>query len=441
MNTATMPGYGPRIRDHRADAEGLELLYQQARRAGDDSVFIHSVEEAYAAEPDNLLYAAWHYRLLQVANAVRRRIRWEVAVPLSLLTGVAFWLLAGEPLRTVYDYVPAILLFGPAAAAVAVLAFLAVVSRRDVRLAGLAGGAVILAALYVPAVARAIDGEVMRNQYLDLAVLHLILLCVAAVGFYLLAGRPDPANRFAFLLKALEIVVVGGLFVITGGIFTAVSFILFEAIGIEISEALVRLFVIGGGGLIPVLAVALVYVPEAPPAGQSFGDGLSGLIGTLLRVLLPLTIGVLAVYLALIPFNFAEPFRNRDTLISYNAMLFAVLALLVGVTPFSAGELGERQRLWLRRGIVTAALLAGIVSLYAFSAIAYRTWQYGFTLNRLAFVGWNVINLGILAWLLWRQRSAGGERWLEELHATFGAGMIAYAAWALVVIGALPWLF
>mgnify|MGYP000299541529 CR=1 FL=1 len=43
-----------------------------------------------------------------------------------------------------------------------------------------------------------------------------------------------------------------------------------------------------------------------------------------------LTLALLVVYLAFIPFNFRAPFENREVLISYNAMLFAVMALLLG---------------------------------------------------------------------------------------------------------------
>ena len=39
---------------------------------------------------------------------------------------------------------------------------------------------------------------------------------------------------------------------------------------------------------------------------------------------MPLTLIVLVVYLAFIPFRFWEPFQNRDVLIIYNGMLFAV---------------------------------------------------------------------------------------------------------------------
>ena len=133
---------------------------------------------------------------------------------------------------------------------------------------------------------------------------------------------------------------MAGLFAIAGGIFTAITVGLFEALAVTLPEVVMRLIVFGGVGLIPVLAVAVIYDPGVTPAEQSFDEGLSKVIATLMRVLLPLTLIVLVVYLAFIPFRFWEPFQNRDVLIIYNAMLFAVIALLVGATPIKPADAG-----------------------------------------------------------------------------------------------------
>jgi hypothetical protein len=152
-------------------------------------------------------------------------------------------------------------------------------------------------------------------------------------------------------------------------------------------------------------------------------------------------VGVLLVYLAFIPFNWREPFENRDVLVIFNAMLFAVIALLMGATPVHAGDLSERGQTWLRRGIVALAALALVVSLYALAAIVYRTSIDRLTPNRLAFIGWNVVNITILALILIQQARAGRARWLEGVHRAYSVGVVLYVAWALVGLLALPWLF
>ncbi len=275
-----------------------------------------------------------------------------------------------------------------------------------------------------------------------LMALHLPLAAWAAVGAYLLFGLSDAQNRFAFLAKSLEVGVLAGLFVIAGAVFISVSVALFDALGVQISNLAMRLLVAGGGGLIPVLATAITYNPGVDhPIGQSFGSGLSRLIALLMHVMLPLTLILLVVYLAFISMNFRAPFENRVVLIAYNAMLFGVMALLLGATPVRNQDAAGTAGVWLRRGIIALAFVALLVSLCALSAILYRAWQDRLTPNRLTFIGWNVVNLAILLLILWKQFTKRGKHWLTAVHSAFAAGALLYTGWTLVVILAIPWLF
>ena len=98
------------------------------------------------------------------------------------------------------------------------------------------------------------------------------------------------------------------------------------------------------------MAVASVYDPTKSPSEQDFDQGLSKFIATMMRLLLPLTLGVLTIYLLVIPFNFLAPYENRELLIVYNLMLFAIMGLLLGVTPIRGDDLSPRLQKWLRRG-------------------------------------------------------------------------------------------
>ena len=77
------------IRDIGSDPERLELAYQDALRAGEGDAFAEAMLAAQAASPDDLLYAAWRYRLAQaVTRAKDRVIAWSWAVPLALVNGL-----------------------------------------------------------------------------------------------------------------------------------------------------------------------------------------------------------------------------------------------------------------------------------------------------------------------------------------------------------------
>jgi hypothetical protein len=319
--------------------------------------------------------------------------------------------------------------------------YLTAVGRKHWLLSALVGISLLAAGAYVLLTYPQTGPLPFQEQYLTLMAMHLPLLAWAGVGAYLIARHRDPANRFSFLIKSLEVFILGGLFVIAGGLFTAITFGLFVALDVDLPEVVRRLFIAGGGGLIPVVVTAVIYNPTLPPAEQAFDEGLSKLVALLMRILLPLTLLVLLVYLAFIPFNFRAPFENRDVLIIYNGMLFAVVALLVGATPVGLAEMAPGLRRWLRRGITAVAALALIVSLYALAAILYRTVLDRLTPNRLAFIGWNVVNIGLLSLVLLLQARAGEGRWLQRLYRAYSAGTVAYAVWTLVVILALPWVF
>ncbi len=432
------------------DAEQLEQLYHAAMKAGETAAFEDAIETSYQAAPDNLLYAAWFHRLKYAAGQAKEVVvAWAWVIPLATINAFLLWWLSGDRFMVTLhgfqgdgrQFLPAMfLLAGPLAAAF-VLAYLTVVGRQQWRLGVFIAVILLAAGAYVLMIFPRLGTTPFQEQYLTLMLLHLPLLAWAGVGAFLTIKQGDPFNRFAFLIKSLELFVVGGLFVIAGGLFTAITVGLFEALDVTFPEAVLRLFLAGGLGVITVVVTAVVYNPTAPPAEQSFDAGLMKLAALLVRFLLPLTLLVLLVYLVFILFNFRAPFENREVLIVYNAMLFAIVALLVGATPVSLAGISPRLAHWLRRGIIGVAALALLVSLYALAAILYRTAIDRLTPNRLTFIGWNVINIGLLMLILLLQWRSKSKNWLPGLYRAFSIGSVAYAIWTLAVILVLPWLF
>jgi hypothetical protein len=432
------------------DAERLEQVYQAALEAGQADAFKQAIDDSHAKVPDNLLYAAWFHRLKHAAAQVKGyAVAWAWVIPLAVVSGLLFWWLSGDQFMITIEgfrgtdqpFAPAIVLLAAPVCAVFVLIYLTVVGRKDWRLSALIGMLLLAAGAYVLLTYPHTGTVPFQQQYLTLMVMHLPLLAWAGVGALLIARHRDPANRFGFLIKSLEVFILGGLFVMAGGLFTAITVGLFQALNVGLPEWVQRLFIAGGLGLIPLLATAVIYNPTVPPAEQAFDEGLSKLVALLMRILLPLTLLVLLVYLAFIPFNFRAPFDNRDVLIVYNGMLFAVVALLVGATPVSLAGLSPRLARWLRLGIIAVAALALIVSLYALAAIVYRTALDRLTPNRLTFIGWNVVNIGLLFLVLLYQARAKEGQWLQGLYRAYRAGTVAYAVWTVAMILAIPWVF
>jgi uncharacterized membrane protein len=135
------------------------------------------------------------------------------------------------------------------------------------------------------------------------------------------------------------------------------------------------------------------------------------------------------------------PFQNRNLLIIYNVMQFAIIGLLIGATPIKLDELSEKFQLWLRRGIIAVAILTLLISLYALSAVIYRTVLDGITLNRTTIIGWNVINIVILIALVVTQLRKSLLSWHERLQNVFSKATTAYLIWSLLLIVLLPLIF
>jgi len=430
--------YTSEIESALPDPKLLEDLYQKARQAGQADAFAAEITRRYAAAPDNVLLAAWHYRLqpaAPVTEAPARQINWWLAIPLSLLLAILYGIMAQRRFDLANGLPYVVLTWAPAAACL-VLAFLALTRqpfswRRD----GLLALGVVAITAYVTWL---VVGPKSGGQYRDLMILHLPLLAWVAVGLSILGRKLDDRHRFAFLIKSAEVVMTGGIYFGAALLFVGITAGLFDAIGIRFTDDVMRWLLPGAAGLIPVLAVASVYDPHLPPGEQRFDQGLAKLISLLGRIFLPLTLLVLAIYVLYIPANFWRPFEQRDVLIVYNAMLFAVLGLLIIATPFRAEDVPEKLRKWLWYGIVAVAALTLLVSLYALSATVYRTVLNFLTMNRLTVIGWNVINIALLGLFLYRQMRYGLARWIASSQATFRIGMVAYAIWTMLLIVVMP---
>jgi hypothetical protein len=435
--------YLQQIRDNKNNSQQLEALFQAARSRREIGQFSADLNACYSDEPDNLLLQAWYYRLQSTIEEPRRwegiSADWKLAIPLAILNGLTLWVLSAPSFTFIHE-VPWLALLAAPITAGFVMAFLALTAHRNYRRSlavGIGLALIVTAAIlfvYLVAVRTSMD-------YLILAALHMALLAWAGVGVALVGLASEDDNRFAFLMKSLEVFIVGGIYLIVGMIFGGITMGMFEALSIQLPEVMMRLIAAGGAGLIPVIAVATIYDPFAEPKNQDFTQGLSKFIGTMMRLLLPLTLGVLVVYVFVIPFNFFQPFKNRDLLIIYNAMLFAIMGLLVGATPIKLEEVSPRLGSALRSGIIAVSILATLVSLYALSAILYRTFTGAITINRLTMIGWNVINIALLVLILIRLLRRSAQPWNERIKTVFSLGAVFYISWSLFVILVMPFIF
>jgi len=443
------------IEQAKGDAAGLERLYRQALAAGDESAFKEGIAQCAEAHPEDLLFAAWAYRLdirspsgipepegrIMRQNQTRH---WLTAVMASAVLGVLYMLFAGgkPPVPQPGDAHPLFWIGWGPLTALGILAYLAAVDRTGERTRWYGGLAVAIIpiAVYMALIAWNRDDT---DPLAILILLHLPFVAWAAVGASLTLGRSDPARQgYAFLVKSVETLLTGGIYFGAGALFLGLTHGIFHVMGIKLSQTFLQTAAAWGIGVIPILALANVYDPTAAPVAQNWATGLARILRILTRLILPLALGVLAIYVFyFIPAYFWRPFQEREVLIVYNATIMAILVLLTAVVAGPDEQRSPLQDAVLRYAVLVLGTLTLLLNVYALAVIATRTVEFGLTPNRYAVFGWNIVTLLMLAAVvipLWKTRS---EQWISAFRESIARVSILAVAWALWVLLGLPLSF
>lgn len=440
------------IEGAKGDAAGLERLYKQALAAGNEAAFKEAIGRCAGEHPEDVLFSAWAYRLdvlappaplvgpeSQTVNQSQTR-RWWTAVATSVALGVVYALFARgrPPIPIPGEAHPLFWIGWSPLTAIGILFYLAMVDRSQRRVYGYAGLAVIPFAVYTAVIAWSRTDDIAI-----LSALHLPFVAWAAIGAALTLGHPDPARQcYAYLVKSVETVLVGGIYFAAGAIFLALTYGIFAVLGINLPEDDLQTVAAWGIGAIPVLALASVYDPVAAPVAQDWTTGLTRILRILSQLILPLALGVLVVYVFwFVPAYFWRPFQEREVLIVYNATILAILVLLTVVVSGLVDERSPRQDTILRYAVQVLVGLALFLNVYALAAIASRTFNFGLTPNRYAVFGWNIVTLLMLAVVGFEQWRGRSEPWAFIFRESIARVSLLAVFWTLWVLIGLPLSF
>lgn len=264
-----------------------------------------------------------------------------------------------------------------------------------------------------------------------LSALHLPIALWLVVGVAYAGSRwREVSGRMDFIRFTGELFIYYVLIALGGGVLTAFMFMIFEAIGVDV-EPFFQAWYLPCGATGAVLVAS--WLVEAK---QSVIENMAPV---LTRLFTPLFAAVLVVFLATLLWTGRGIDIERDVLIAFDLLLVVVLGLLL--YSVSARDHGSPPGIFdtLQVVLLVSALLADAVALWA---IAARISEFGFSPNRVAALGENVILLVNLAWstvlyvrfLRGRGTFARLERWQTDY-------LPVYAAWAAVVVIVFPPLF
>ena len=300
---------------------------------------------------------------------------------------------------------------------------------------GIARAAVIGLVLAFAAAALVVNASPFapEGHTLTLAALHLPIALWLAVGVAYAGGRwRAGGGRMDFVRFSGELFIYYVLMALGGGVLTAFTLGMFAAIGLdEQAQRLVVTWLLPCGAAGAVLVAA--WLVEAK---QSVIENMAPV---LTRIFTPLFAAVLLAYLIAMAWTGSGIDVDREVLIGFDLLLTVVLGLLLYAVSARDPQAPPDAFDALQLLLVAAAL---VVDGLALAAIAGRISEFGFSPNRTAALGENLILLVNLAWSAWLYaRFLGGRGPFSALERWQTDYLPVYAVWAGFVVAAFPPLF
>jgi hypothetical protein len=264
-----------------------------------------------------------------------------------------------------------------------------------------------------------------------LVILHLPITLWLAVGVaYVGGGWRGSERRMDFIRFTGEALIYFVLIALGGGVLIGLTFALFQAIGVDV-ERLVQNWILPCG-----IAGATVVAAWLVEAKQSVIENMAPVLA---RIFIPLFALVLLAFIVTMAGTGRGIDVEREILIVVDLLLVVVFGLLLysisARDPLAPASVLD----WMLLTLVGTALLVDVLALWAIGA---RISEFGFTPNRLAALGMNVVllvNLAGSAFLcvrFLRGRVAVSRLWDWQMNYLW-----VLAAWAAVVAFLFPPLF
>jgi hypothetical protein len=265
---------------------------------------------------------------------------------------------------------------------------------------------------------------------LVLAAIHLPIALWLAVGVAYAGNRwGQVAGRMDFIRFSGELFIYYVLIALGGGVLMGFMAAIFQAINIDVEPVFEQWVITGVVGAVIVAA----WLVEAK---QSVIENMAPV---LTRLFTPLFAVLLLAFLVTLLVTGRGIDIDRNALIVFDLLLIVVLGLLLYSISARDPQSTPGPFDVVQVVLVISALLANAFALWA---IAERINEFGFSPNRTAALGMNVILIVNLAWsavlyirfLRERESFATLERWQTNY-------LPVYAAWAAVVVIVFPPLF
>jgi hypothetical protein len=269
-----------------------------------------------------------------------------------------------------------------------------------------------------------------KSSTFVLTVLHLPIALWLLVGIAYAGNRwRESGGRMDFVRFSGELLIYYSLIALGGGVLTAITVGMFQAIGIDPEKGIEHLLPSAAAGAVIVAA----WLVEAKKSV------IENMAPVLTRLFTPLFAITLLAFLGTMVLTGRGIDIERNALIAFDVQLVLVLGLLLYSISARDRDAPPAAFDLLLVLLVAAALAADA---FALLAIASRISEFGFTPNRVAALGFNIILLVNLAWsaVLYARflRGRGAFATLERWQTAY---LPVYSIWATLVVIVFPPMF
>jgi len=272
---------------------------------------------------------------------------------------------------------------------------------------------------------------VKETDTLILSCIHLVLCLWAVLGFAFVGetGNED-GKRLGFLKYNGDLVVICALIGIAGLIMSGITVGLFSLIGFNIEKFYFQNIAVFGLAAIPVVGT---YLTQTNP--QLVGK-VSPVIA---KIFSPLVLVMLVIYLFAMVYSGKDPYNDREFLLVFNALLVGVMAIIFFSVAETAGTTRSQAEIWI---LLLLSVITIIVNGVALSAIVFRITEMGFTPNRTAVLGANIlilVNLLLVSAKLFGVISKKAD--ISGVGQVMARYLPIYFSWAIIVTFLFPLVF
>ena len=269
------------------------------------------------------------------------------------------------------------------------------------------------------------------SHSINLAYIHLPLLLWCLYGLIFIDfDTKDKTKRIDYIKYNGDIAILAAIILIAGGILTGITLGLFSAIDLKIENFYFEYIVILGLVSSPIVATYIV---------KNFPSVTNKIAPIIASIFSPLVLITLVIYLISIVLTGKDPYNDRDFLIVFNIMLLGVMGIIV----FSVSETSvNRKQRFNELTLFILSIVTLVIDLVALSAILYRLGEYGFTPNRTAVLGSNLLIFGHLVLIMIDLYKVGFKgKDIKTVEMTIAKYLPIYTVWTIFVTFVLPFIF